>query len=175
MPVNRKMLAADSKLAQQLSQIAQKNNTSLYSLTNRIIESFLYLERAGYKDPLDATLDFLVLDSIVRTGFRVYPPKINGSKAWENIGETIWYILRDRTPNMDIAQAIVRLAGILLDKRHVLIDTEKGTSILITVPSDSPFSTEDVFHLFKGIIYSDGEAKNRSISKKANVIMIRIE
>ncbi len=174
MPLNRRMLAADYELANQLSKLAQKNNTSLYSLTNRLIQAYIIMERVGYNDPVDAAIDLLFFSNIFNTGFKIQPPELESEDGWEKLGESLWLVISIKNPEIDPRNAIVRLASILTDKKNVFMDFQNETRIMITIPIGSKLSPKHIYSLLKGFAKEALKDGNYDIEWRSNVVIVKI-
>ena len=175
MPLNRRMLAADSDLAEEFSRIAQKNNTSLFSLTNRLIQAYSIIDKLGYYDPVDAAVDLVFYSNIFNTGFRISPPKLDGDDGWEKIGESLWLIISMGAPSVDPRHAIVRLSSILIDEKNVFIYQKEGTRIMISVPINSNLKAKEMYMLLKGFLREALKDYEYQITHRSNVVMISIK
>jgi hypothetical protein len=174
MPLNRRMLAADYELAEVLSQIAQKNNTSLYSLTNRLIQAYMIMEKLGYKDPIDAAVDLVFYLNIFNTGFKITPPRLDGEDGWEKLGESLWLVISMENPNIDPRLAIVRLASILIDDKNVYIDRRDETRIMITIPVNSKIGAKELRLFLQGFSKEALKGFDYKIEWRSNVVMLKI-
>ncbi len=172
------MLAAEARLAEELSRIAQKQGTSLYSLTNKLILAYSIIEKLGYRDPLDAAVDLVFYSNIFSTGFKITPPLIDNDNGWERLGESLWLIISMENPGIDPTRAVVRLASILIDEKNVYIDTgedSEETRVVITVPVGSHISPDKMNKLLKGFVSEAFRGKEFEIDWKSNVVILRIK
>ncbi len=174
MPLNRRMLAADAELAAKLLETARRQGISLYALTNRLIQAYLHMEKAGYKDPMDAAIDLVFYNSIITTGFRITPPKLSNGEEWEKLGETLWIVTSMKTPGIDPKHAIRRLTSIIFDEKNVLIDhSKRETKIMITVPPNSQITPENLYRLLKGFIKEAlGDAAD--VKRRESVVLVSV-
>ena len=173
MPVNRRMLAADVELAQKLSELAKKHKTSLYSLTNRLIESFIHIESLGYSDPLEAAVDFMLVNSLLAVGFKLQPPQ--ETQNWRELGETLWLLASARNPRLDPKTFLVRLVSMLVERKNVMIEASGETSILVAVPSDSSIRQEQLRGIIEGIARSALGDGNFALQEKTGILIVRIK
>jgi len=144
------MLAADVELAEKLAELARKHRTSLFSLTNRLIESYAVLERAGYADPLEAATDLLVLETLLAAGFKLQPPEREGPGAWESLGEALWMLASSRSPSLDPKAFLVKLASALAGRKSVVVEASSSTSVVVSPPPGSPLKPEQLAGVLRG-------------------------
>lgn len=130
MPLNRRIMAADQELADKLSQLADKYNTSLYSLTNRIIESYILLEKSGYNDPIEAAMDIVLFHSIKSLGFHIKLPHMTPEDA-KNVGKVIWTLMSSRVPKANVEKIISKLASLFVGDRNFYIESSSSEKRLI--------------------------------------------
>jgi len=171
-PVTRRMLAADVELAQRLSELARKHKTSLYSLTNRLIKSYLHIESLGYGDPLEAAVDFALVNSLLAVGFKLQPSQ--ETQNWRELGETLWLLASARNLQLDPKTFLVRLVSILVDRKNVMIEASGETNILVAIPSNSSIKQEQLKGIIEGVARSALGDGSFSLQEKTGILIVKI-
>ncbi len=173
--VNRRMLAANAELAEKLLEIAKKHGVSLYNLTNKLISAYIQIEKAGYKDPIDAAIDLIFYNSIVTVGFKLTPPNNASVEELEKLGESLWLITSMKSPGIDPKRAIARLASILFGEKSVFMDQLGNlTRIVVTVPIDSKLKPSEFSSVIKGFM-KQAPVKEFNVVQKKSIVLVDIK
>ena len=169
------MLAADAELAEKLLEIARRQGVSLYNLTNKLIKAYIQVEKAGYKDPIDAAIDLIFYNSIVTVGFKITPPENISTQDFERLGESLWLITSMKSPGIDPKRSIARLAIIFFGEKSVFMDqTRSTTRIAVTIPVDSKMSSVDFSNIVKGFL-KQAPVKEFSVTQKKSIVLVNIK
>ncbi len=177
MPLNRKMLAADSVKADELNRIAAKRGSTLFSFTNTLIDAAILLDKAGYDDPREAALELVVMDTLRSLGFRLCLEKTTEGKVdWKTLGESIGMLLATKLGNSsDPLRLAFSLLSFILGEKNVFFQNMRGNIALIaTVPVDVAIEPDDVRSLVEGIIKNFPDGKVAKTTQKGRVIVVEV-
>ena len=178
MPLNRKMLAADSGKAEELNRIAAKRGSTLFSFTNTLIDAAILLDKAGYDDPREAALELVVMDTLRSLGFRLCLEKTSGGKIdWRTLGESIGMLLYTKLgKGSDPLRLTYSLLSFILGKNNVFFQDMRGNIALIaTVPVDISMEPDDARSLVEGIFKNFPDGKVTKTTQKGRVIVIEVQ
>lgn len=174
MPFSRKIIAADQELAEELLELARKKNVSLYNLTNRAIEMYLQLHRARVREPDDAVLDVIIMDTLKGLGFRLSPPRLSPEEA-EKLGRVLWELVTARVRSSEPEKLLERLASLFVGDSNIFAEwgDEDEKKIIVNAAVGSEEGGETFFNMLKGFASAAyGNDGSWSIQRKEGGIIV---
>jgi len=172
LPFTRKIIAADQSLAEELLELARKKNTSLYSLTNRTIETYLNLSKANVGEPEDAALELILLNTMKNLGFRLAPPK-GSPEELEQLGKVLWQLASVRLRSVSPERIMERLAVLLVGDNRVFPEWEGERKKIVINTSSSSDEEEVVYRLFTGIARAaSGEGGKWEVQRLEGILIL---
>ncbi|MGB9830667.1 MAG: hypothetical protein ACPLSP_01195, partial [Fervidicoccus fontis] len=174
MPLNRKIMAADQELAEKLSKLAEKYNTSLFNLTNKAISSYIIMEKSGYGDPVDGAVDLTIFQTLLSFGFKLEIPNLEGDEA-KKAGRAVWILISSRVDGADKDKVLLRLLSLFVGEKNVFTETKNGEKrFVVSLPINPKVNEEALKDIIYGFL-EEAYGRNRfEIENKAKLLIISI-
>lgn len=169
------MMAVDPSLADRLREAAAKRGYSLYSLLNRVIESYLEAERAGSHDPCETSLDYVLMRSLLSLGFTLAPPDLSGEEAWSTLGQALWSVISSRLSQRDPVRLISRALALIFGEKNVSVVMTGQLSIIITVPMGLRISVEGARALVDSMVRQALPSRTVETRAISNMVIVTLK
>jgi len=171
----RRMVAVDSELAEMLKQAAERRGYSLYSLVNRLVKSYLELEAAGEGDPLEFSMDYLLVRSYLSLGFHLAPPEVQGAEAWAAMGQALWSVVSSRVRGRDPVHVLARALATLFGEKSVSVIAGPQLSIVISVPQHLKIPQEGAKAFLEAMAKSALPGREVEARAVSNILVLSVK